>query len=374
MNAKFDDIRPYIDAEISQAMQRIAASEYLPAIAKFVFPDKELNEVQKILRGYTNIRDFQLETMYAFNYQAVKQTANQFTYSGMEHLDPAKNYLFVSNHRDIVMDSALLQYALHLKGFRTTEITFGSNLMSSQLVIDIGRSNKMFKVIRGGNAREFYENALHLSEYIRYTITQKGESIWIAQRNGRTKDGNDATDQGIIKMFCMSGSKDLVQSLAELNIAPMAISYQWEPCDFFKTRELFLSRNGAKYVKEKNEDFTSILTGITQPKGNIHIQICEPLRKEELQQLSKEKTPNDFYKSIVNLIDQRIYHNYKLWSTNYIAYDLLSKTDKFATHYTPAEKEQFLQRLHHVLKQIDGDKDTISAIYLGIYANPVGKI
>ena len=371
MNTKFDDLRPYIDAEIPAAMKRITESEYLPAIARFVFPEKELSEVQKILCGYTCISDFQLEAMYAFNYQVIRQTAGIFTYGGMEHLDPAKNYLFVSNHRDIVMDASLLQYALHLDGFRTTEITFGSNLMHSQLVIDIGRSNKMFKVVRGGNAREFYKNSLYLSEYIRYAITEKGESVWIAQRNGRTKDGNDATDQGIVKMFCMSGSKDIVPSLGELNITPMAISYQWEPCDFFKMRELYFSRNGAKYIKEKDEDYISILTGITQPKGNIHIQICEPLQQEELQQLSKEKTPNDFYKSIATLIDQRIYNNYKLHNTNYIAHDLRSKTNTCAAHYTPEEKEHFIQRCNRMLTQIDGDKEIAEQILMGIYANPV---
>jgi len=370
MNPKFDDIRPYIDAEIPAAMKRIAESEYLPAIAKFIFPDKELNEVQKILRSYTNIRDFQIETMYAFNYQVVKQTADKFTYSGMERLDPAKNYLFVSNHRDIVMDSALLQYALHIEGFRTTEITFGSNLMSSQLVIDIGKSNKMFKVVRSTNAREFYENSLHLSEYIRYAITEKRESVWIAQRNGRTKDGNDATDQGIIKMFCMSNNHDLVKSIEELHIVPVAVSYQWEPCDVFKAKELYLSRGGAKYVKQKDEDFISILTGITQQKGNIHFSLCKPLEKEEYSEFANE-LPNKFYKNIANLIDNRIYNNYKLWNTNYIAHDLLSKTNKYATHYTPAEKEQFLKRFHQALNQIEGDKEIIGAVYLGIYANPV---
>jgi len=370
MNSKFDDIRPYIDAEIPAAMKRIAESEYLPAIAKFVFPEKELNEVQNILHGYTNIRDFQIETMYEFNHQVVKQTAEKFTYNGTEHLDPAKNYLFVSNHRDIVMDSALLQFLLHREGFRTTEITFGSNLMSSQLVVDIGKSNKMFKVIRSTNAREFYENSLHLSEYIRYTITEKGESVWIAQRNGRTKDGNDATDQGIIKMFCMSKSQDLLKSIEELNIVPIAVSYQWEPCDTFKAKELYMSRDGAKYVKQKNEDFISILTGITQQKGNIHFSLCKPLEKEEYCGFSSE-TPNKFYKNMANLIDERIYANYKLWSTNYIAHDLLSRTDNYTTHYTPTEKEQFLKRFHQTLNQIEGDKNIISAIYLGIYANPV---
>ena len=213
IDSKFDDIRPYIDDEIPAAMNRIAASEYFPAIAGFVFPEKELSEAQKILRSFTNIYDFQVGAMYAFNYQVLKQSAGEFTYSGTEHLDPAKNYLFVSNHRDIVLDSSLLQFMLHLEGFRTTEITFGSNLMTSQLIIDIGCSNKMFKVMRGENPREFYKTSLHLSEYIRYTITQRDESIWIAQRSGRTKDGNDATDQGILKMFNMSGGKDVAQSL-----------------------------------------------------------------------------------------------------------------------------------------------------------------
>jgi len=369
----FDDIRPYTDAEIPAAMTRIADSEYLPGIAAFLFPDRDWKDVQKAIRGYTCISDFQLDAMYAFNKQVIAQTADNFTYSGLERLDPAKNYLFVSNHRDIVMDSSLLQFALHLEGFRTTEITFGSNLMTSQLVIDIGRSNKMFKVVRGENPRDFYKTSMHLSEYIRHTITQRGESIWIAQRSGRTKDGNDATDQGILKMFNMSGGKDAAQSLAELNIVPVAISYQWEPCDIFKTRELFLSRDGAKYTKTKNEDLISILSGITHPKGDIHISVCEPLRQEVLQQMATQKSSNDFYKAVVNLIDEQIYRNYKLHDTNFIAHDFRSGTDAYASQYTPQMKTQFLQRYHQALDEIDGDKDVIAGLFLGIYANPVDK-
>ena len=369
MTAKFDDIRPYNDSEIPDAMNRIAENEYLPAIAQFVFPEKNLSEVKKLLSSYTNIHDFQAEAMYAFNRQVIKQTANKFTYSGIEHLDHTKNYLFVSNHRDIVMDASLLQFALHLEEFRTTEITFGSNLMNSQLVIDIGRSNKMFKVMRSENPRDFYKSSAYLSEYIRSTITRRYESIWIAQRNGRTKDGNDVTDQGILKMLGMSGNKNLALSLGELNITPMAISYQWEPCDFFKTRELYLSRNGAKYVKEKHEDFVSILSGITQPKGNIHISICEPLRNDELQVLAAGKTPNSYYREVANVIDKRIYDNYKLHDTNYIAHDIRSSATKFSTHYTLERKEHFAQRFSQILNRIDGDKNIASSIYLGIYAN-----
>ena len=372
MSTKFDDIRPYTDAEIPAAMQRIASSEYLQPLCNFVFPGKDVNEIKEMISGFKGIDDFQFKVMYFVNTQIIRTTIDNFSYDGTALLDPEKKYLFISNHRDIMLDSSLLQFILYTNGLSTTEITFGSNLMSSQLIIDIGKSNKMFKVVRGGNAREFLENSRHLSEYIRYAITEKGGSIWIAQRNGRTKDGNDATDQGIIKMFCMSNRHDLVKSIEELNIVPIAVSYQWEPCDSLKTKELYLSQGGAKYVKQENEDFISILTGVTQQKGNVHFSLCNPLEKEEYADFAKE-SPNRFYNAIANLIDRRIYNNYKLWNTNYIAHDIRSGTNEYAAHYTPEEKERFLQRFHQVLNQVDGDKDIIRSIYLGIYANPIDK-
>jgi len=372
MSTKFDDIRPYIDAEIPAAMQRIANSEYLKAICDFAFPGKDVNEIKKLISELTLIDDFQSKVMYWVNERIIKTSIDHFSYCGLENLHPEKKYLFISNHRDIMLDSSLLQSMFLINGFPTTEITFGSNLMSSQLIIDIGKSNKMFKVVRGGNSREFYGNSRHLSEYIRYTITEKGASIWIAQRNGRTKDGNDVTDQGIIKMFCMSNKHDLVKSIEELNIVPIAVSYQWESCDMFKTKELYQSRGGVKYVKQKDEDFISILTGITQQKGNVHFSLCKPIEKEEYTGFSGE-SPNQFYKNIANLIDRRIYENYKLWNTNYIAHDIRSGTNKYAAHYTPEEKDKFLQRFYHTMNQVDGDKDIIRSIYLGIYANPIDK-
>ena len=371
MNSKFDDIRPYTDTETAEAMKRIVENEYFPALAQFVFPDKDVVEAKRIVSSYTTINDFQLDAMFVFNQQVIARSIEKFTYSGTEQLSPEKGYLFISNHRDIVLDSSLLQYLLHLNGFRTTEITFGSNLMSSQLIIDIGRSNKMFKVMRGENPRDFYKTSMHLSEYIRDTVARRNDSIWIAQRSGRTKNGNDATDQGILKMFCMSGGKDAVEALDSLNITPIAISYQYEPCDFFKTRELYLSRNGAKYVKEKNEDVVSVLTGIKQFKGNVNISICEPLRKEELQSMASGKTTNDFFKRVANLIDQRIYSNYQLYDTNYIAHDLRSGTNTFATRYTPQSKEQFVQRMNQTINKFDADKEIAGQILLGIYANSV---
>jgi hypothetical protein len=227
----------------------------------------------------------------------------------------------------------------------------------------------MFKVIRSSNIREFLKNSMHLSEYIRYTITEKGESIWIAQRNGRTKDGNDATDQGIIKMFCMSKTSDLVNSIDELNIAPIAISYQIESCDILKTRELYMTQNIDKYIKQPGEDLNSILTGITQPKGNVNISFCKPITKDELD--FNHKIPNEFYKNLAILIDRRIYKHFKLYNNNYIAHDLRSGKTTYANHYTKEEKDAFIKRCDYMLTQIEGDKDSLTSIFLGIYANPV---
>ena len=370
INTLFDDLRPYNQEEIAPAMQRIADNEYFPILAQFIFPQKDVEEVRNTIRQIRTTGEFQQQIMYFFNQVVFERSVTSFTYDGLTYLDPAKRYLFISNHRDIVLDSALMQYMLFINGFRTTEITFGDNLMSSQLIIDIGKSNKMFKVIRSKNMRDFYSNSLHLSQYIRHTIKEKHESVWIAQRGGRTKDGNDATDQGIIKMFCISEPDDLVRSADELNMVPVAISYQNETCDVLKTRELYLSRNEAKYIKQPYEDLNSILTGITQPKGDIHIYISEPIRRTELEAIGYTQ-PKEFYKALAALIDKRIHKNYRLHNNNYIASDIRSGKDTYAAHYTQEEKSAFIARTEEMLRQVEGEKDILKSIFLGIYANPV---
>ena len=218
-NPKFDDIRPYYEEEIPAAMNRIADSESFSVLASYVYPDEDVELVREQIRSYRSIRDFQLEVMRCVNEQVIARSITNFSYNGIEKLSPKKKYLFISNHRDIMLDACLLEYILYMNGHETSEITFGANLMQGELVTDIGKSNKMFKVERpGNNPREFYLSSLHLSEYMRYTLTQKKESIWIAQRNGRTKDGIDRTDQGIIKMLQMSSPNNRIDSLVELNI------------------------------------------------------------------------------------------------------------------------------------------------------------
>ena len=369
--SKFDDIRPYYDEEIPAAMNRIVNSNFMALLSSYVYPDRPLKEVKEMMLGFRTIRDFQLEVMKSVNEQVIARSTTAFTYHGIEHLDRNKNYLFVSNHRDIVLDSCLMQYILYKNGHETTQITFGANLMSSPLVIDIGKSNKMFRVERGGNMKDFYMSSLHLSEYIRHVITEQHESVWIAQRNGRTKNGIDATDQGIIKMFCLSCQDDKIGALDELHIVPVSVSYEWESCDILKALELYESRN-AKYIKKPGEDLNSILTGIVQQKGRVNITFCEPITRNDLQQFNS-CTNNEYHKRVANLLDERIVKAYQLTPNNYIAHDLRYGQRTFSNHYTQEEKDAFLQYMEKLNEFEISEPDVLKDIFLGIYANPVER-
>ena len=366
---RFDDIRPYWDEEIPAAMQRIVSDPMFPQVAGYVYPGRPVSEVRDILLGCSNIHDFQTTVMKQVNEQVIARTTDGLTYGGVEHLDSSKSYLFVSNHRDIVLDSCLLMYILYNNGQRIGEITFGSNLMKGQMVIDIGKSNKMFKVERGGNPRQMYENSLHLSDYIRYAVTDKKESVWIAQRNGRTKDGIDHTDQGLIKMFMMSGGKDRIKSLADLNIVPVSVSYEWESCDILKALELYASRDGKPYVKKPGEDLNSILTGITQPKGRVHIEICEPLTADDLSAIPADCVEAQFRHCVAEIMDKRICGGYKLYPNAYIAHDIREGSNRYAEMYSNEQLDAFKVRLAELEKY--GNDPALRDIFLGIYANPI---
>ena len=368
----FDDIRPYRDNEIPDAMQRISESPVLPLLASYVCPELSLDYVKEMIRGFRTVRDFQYGIMHKVNEQIISNSISKFTFEGVDKLQKHTPYLFVSNHRDIMLDASLLQNALVDSGLETTHITFGANLMMNPLVVDIGKSNKMFRVERpGGGIKDFYKSSLHLSNYIRYVIREESESVWIAQRNGRTKDGNDQTDQGIIKMFCMSKPDNKIEALSELNIVPISVSYEWESCDILKALELYASQN-VKYIKKPGEDLNSILTGILQPKGRVHFQVCDVITEKDLVEYNN-CTNNEYHKQVAQLIDKRILSAYKLWPNNYIAHDMLYGQRKFVSKYTCDEEEAFKAHLSK-LDQYDSDLDVLKDIFLGIYATPVSNV
>ena len=352
----------------THAMQRIIADPLFPKVCAYLFPDVPAEEMAARFRSFRSVRDFQNGFMYSAVWSVAHQTTDGGTVEGMEKLSPEARYLFVSNHRDIVLDAAILQVLLVDAGLPTSEITFGANLMQGQLVIDIGKSNKMFRVERPSTVtspREFLQRSAYLSSYIRHTLLEKKESVWIAQRNGRTKDGRDATDQGIVKMFCMSGSADRAASLAALNIVPVALSYEWEPCDLLKARELLAARTGMPYVKKPGEDLNSILTGILQPKGRVHYRICDPITAEDLRPFSSFPA-SAFHRAVAALVDSRILPARELYPNNAIAWDLLR--GESGGSYTETQREAFLRHL----SEVDGeaDADALKEILLGMYAAP----
>ena len=364
----FDDIRPYNADEIPAATQRMADSEVIPAIAQYLgVPTEALRDR---IRGIQTVDEFQLVLLKEVIEILLQKTTTKFDWSGLENIGKKKPYLFVSNHRDIVLDAMFLQYILTEDKQKTCQITFGSNLMCHPFVIDFGKVNKMFRTERGGTPKEFYNSMLHMSEYMRYVITEEHESVWIAQRNGRTKDGIDATDPAIIKMFGMSRRDDRVASLAELNIVPVAVSYEWESCDKLKTLELYLTRKNGHYEKKQGEDLNSILTGIMQPKGHVHFHICPMVTEDDLVALN-DCPSGEFYKRVAELMDSRINPHFYLHPNNYIAHDLRSGTATYAGHYTAEQKATFIKYMDWMNEYPDMNRKELEEIFLGIYANPV---
>ena len=367
----FDDIRAVYDEEIPAAMQRIADDPMLEPAAKFAFPNIDIELVRATIRACRTTHDIQSRILYQAIKQIIDKTIASFTYSGLENVSREYGQLFISNHRDISLDAFLLQYMLFTHSLPTTDIALGDNLLRPQIVADICRANNMVKIIRKDDVspREFLENSRHLTEYIRLRIAS-GRSMWIAQRNGRTKDGRDATDQGVLKMLGMSGKGDFAADFGELHITPVSVSYQYEPCDVRKALELAARATGEPYRKQPNEDFESIMCGITSQKGNVNVAVCRPLGQQELAAMG-ELPKAEAYKALVEAIDRRIAEAYMLHDTNYIAHDILHGDNRFADHYTAEQAAVFRTRLEEAEQHFGEQKAVAREIYLGIYANPI---
>ena len=340
-------------------------------VSQYFFPQESPDYLQNILKQVRSIDDFQIMVMSKVVEWVIEHTAHNFSYDGIANIDREKKFLALSNHRDIILDPAITQLVLYRNGIPMTEIAVGDNLITNKFIEYLIRSNRMIKVVRGISAKELYLSSQLLSRYIRLNITEQKSSIWLAQRQGRTKDGADITEQGLLKMLDMSGSADFRQNFEELNIIPLSISYEYEPCDILKARELLISRT-QKYVKAPGEDLNSILTGIKQQKGNIHLNIGLPLTSEEIENASR-CDKNDRYQWIRHAVDLRVIEGYKLWKTNYIAYDLLNQGFKYSDKYAPEDVESFVGYMEHQLDTVEKElnRADLRDIFLKIYSNPV---
>ena len=369
--SEFESISPYTDEEAVKALNIVAENPILTEVSQYFFPGEAPEYLQNILKQVKSIDDFQIMVMSRVIEWVLEHTAHLFSYDGIANIDKDTKFLALSNHRDIILDPAITQLVLYRNGIPMTEIAVGDNLITNKFIEYLIRSNRMIKVVRGISARELYLSSQMLSKYIRLNITEQKSSIWLAQRQGRTKDGEDITEQGLLKMLDMSGTSDFRHNFEELNIIPLSISYEYEPCDILKARELLISRT-RKYVKAPGEDLNSILTGIKQQKGNIHLNIGLPLSSEEIEAASK-CDKNDRYQWIRHAVDLRVIEGYKLWKTNYIAYDLLNRSFKYCEKYSPEEVESFVCYMEHQLDTVEKslNREELRNIFLAIYSNPL---
>lgn len=355
--------------EIKQALSRVANDKAFYFIMNYLYHDFQQEKIITKIKSIDTYQKFLREFFHPTVRKIIEKTSNGLTYSGFEKLNKKDSYLYISNHRDIFLDSAIVQIILLENKLLTAQITYGDNLTSSNFISDLGKINNMLTVSRGSTNKELYESSKLLSDYIRMTISANTESVWIAQGNGRTKDGDDKTQTGLIKMLNVSGKSTFAENYRQLNIIPVSVSYEFEPCDAKKTQEIYTSLN-SEYIKSQDEDLHSIVSGIIESKGHIHISTGNIIH-EELYEMNNISNENEKIRTLTALIDSQIISNYKLWKTNYMAFDLLNRKNQFVQVYTKEDKHLFQSYISKQIMNLKGNKNILKKIILNIYANPV---
>ncbi len=366
---KFDSIRPFYDAEVNEAIKFSVNHPMMKAIMNFTFPELEDNIWKEQLRRTFSIRDFQCNFIYQALQKVLEKTSDGLTTSGFEKLEKNTAYMFISNHRDIILDTSLLNACLFEHGLVMTASAIGDNLVKRDFMNTLAKMNRNFLVQRGLSPREMLQSSKLMSEYIGQLLLRENRSVWIAQREGRTKDGNDLTNPGVLKMLAMGNDlPKLTDYFKKIKIVPVSISYEYDPTDALKMPQLLAEANDETYIKNKNEDFMTLMSGIMGQKKHIHIHVGEIL-DSEIDEIAVEfENSNKQIQALAQVIDNHIHKDYKLWPTNYIAFDILNKTNKFVDCYTESEKSLFERRLE---MKIDTENPIELEGFLNMYANPV---
>lgn len=370
---KFNEIRPYTDSEVRKIISKHEDSKVFHKLINFIYPSWNMETIANKAKNINTLSDFHELLIYPAIKAAIDRSMDHFSISGFENIKKGENYLFISNHRDIVLDSTILFYVLYQNGYLIGETAIGSNLLVNELVTDIVKLNQNFIVHRNLPTREMIVKSRELSEYMRFVLQEKKKSIWISHREGRTKDGNDKTNPGVLKMIAMDCNTDKIDYLLSLKIVPISLSYEFDSCDNLKANELSEIELTGKHEKDGSEDMKSIISGITQQKGRVHLSIGKPITKEALD-LSSDKI-QDHFKELSDHIDFQIHQNFKLFPGNYIAYDLIHADKAFQERYNAYEEERFMNHINSILNT-RADKEgfeTYKRILLNIYANPVAN-
>ena len=370
--AEFDEIRPYTPEELPQVFEELLADPAFQAVAHIIMPGVSLDALHQRLHQCKTNLEVQTNIFYPILHKIIEEHSDGFTLNASSLPDKGKNYTFISNHRDIVLDPGFLSVGLLENHFpNTVEIAIGDNLLIYPWIKKLVRVNKSFIVQRALSMRQMLLSSARMSRYIHFAITEKKENIWIAQREGRAKDSNDRTQESVLKMLALGGKEDVIDSLKELNIVPTSLSYEYDPCDFLKAKEMQQKRDIEGFKKTQQDDLINMQTGIFGYKGRVYFQTA-PCLNEELETL-RGLPKNEIFVKTAQLIDLHIHRNYRLYPGNYIAYDLLKGKHEFAGKYDEKDQAKFEAYLQKKLALIDLPNKDIPFLHrciLTMYANP----
>lgn len=374
VSPNFDDIRPLNNDEVKDAIEELVANEDFERAFRYIKPDLDWNQFVAAMRSCKTKEEFKSTLAYDAVMTVAKNTTFSLGISGRSRLPEGKPACtFISNHRDIVLDASFLNVMLYDVGYGMTQVAIGDNLLIRPWIKTLVRLNNSFIVKRGVSVRQMLEVSGTLSAYIHHTIKETKESVWIAQREGRAKDSDDRTQGSVLKMLNMGGTKDLLTNLMELNIVPVAISYEFDPCDYLKAKEFQLKRDDPDYVKCQRDDLLAMETGILNNKGRVHFTLGTPINGE-LARLDRNMEKNELVAAIAGLIDKEIYRHYRFYPCNYVAYDMLTSTKRFSDNYGPKDKKQFEEYLQGQLDKIvvpNKDEAFLRTKLLEMYTNPL---
>ena len=352
-NPEFDDIRPYYDEEVAPAIERLLKNARFRKFMNYFFQGKDWERIESMMLTFTNRYDFQRILVREVVMKLLNQTAGGVSFENMENISKTATCTYISNHRDIVLDVSILCVLLVENGYKTPEIAIGDNLLLTDEIKDLVRLNKCFTVKRSVSGRQMLEVSKHLSKYIHRTIREKNQSIWIAQREGRAKDSNDRTQESVLKMLAMAeNNHHFLNSVMELNLTPLTISYEYDPCDYLKAKEFQQKRDNSDFKKAEEDDLLNMQTGLFGYKGRINLQIGKPINPSLLE-LDDSLGRNELATQVAAVIDKEIFLNYKFFPINYIAYDSLWGKNFFREQYTTDDIKKVEQYFQQQLDKID---------------------
>ncbi len=370
----FDDIRSYNDNEVGEIMPRMLENPFFLKFVKTFAPHLSARKIIDLFSEAKNVKEFQHVIVKLFMEPIVKTTIDSLYSDGIENLDKNGSYIFITNHRDIVLDSALMSYLLNEHSMKACEIAIGDNLLIYPWIVDLVKLNRSFVVKRDVPVSEMMGTSINLSKYIRHVITDKETSLWIAQREGRTKDGNDETQISLLKMLGLSGSDlDFAEKFRSLKIVPVSISYEYESCDTFKVAEAYAKYKNPDFKKSKQDDLNSMFKGMTSYKGNVSFTYGAPL-DVELSAMNEIKNKNKRFAELAATVDKHIVSNFKLWKNNYIAYDLLYNCSDYSAEYSSEDQTKFTDYIDSKVVKItncEEDQTWVRNKFFEMYSNPV---